>query len=286
MSLFERVSPLLTDKRSHQLTVDLSYIIALSFVFLPISSVRLKMMTTGSLSLALAGLTLVSGVSSAAIRNDDGYTTGIKAQPIIIETPESYGVTWKQTKLPTTNQQQGALGGSVKGHFPAMSPNETSVGCGLDWSLGQLHAGFDAGDGGNGVGGGFTWLPNALSSVIGVHFRDTKVNVNLTITDDNQVIFSVDGKELDWNKVIKATKTQDANIPSGRDAGAVQHVHGYAFANDVPEYHYPDGKEKSTKTKRADLPSGPDAGPVQFSGGDAFAVDVPQYFNADGSIAH
>ncbi len=134
-----------------------------------------------------------------------------------------------------------------------MSPNETSVGCGLDWSLGQLHAGFDAGDGGNGVGGGFTWLPNALSSVIGVHFRDTKVNVNLTITDDNQVIFSVDGKELDWNKVIKATKTQDANIPSGRDAGAVQYYHGHAFANDVPEYHYPDGKEKSTKTKRADL---------------------------------
>ncbi|ETS62908.1 hypothetical protein PaG_02672 [Moesziomyces aphidis] len=244
------------------------------------------MMTTGSLSFALAGLTLVSGVSSAAIRNDDGYTTGIKVQPIIIETSESYGVTWKQTKLPTTNQQQGALGGSVKGHFPAMSPNETSVGCGLDWSLGQLHAGFDAGDGGNGVGGGFTWLPNALSSVIGVHFGDTKVNVNLTITDDNQVIFSVDGKELDWNKVIKATKTQDANILSGRDAGAVQYYHGHAFANDVPEYHYPDGKEKSTKTKRADLPSGPDAGPVQFSGGDAFAVDVPQYFNADGSIAH
>jgi hypothetical protein len=66
----------------------------------------------------------------------------------------------------------------------------------------------------------------------------------------------------------------------------VQYYHGHAFANDVPEYHYPDGKEKSTKTKRADLPSGPDAGPVQFSGGDAFAVDVPQYFNADGSIAH
>ncbi|GAK63530.1 uncharacterized protein PAN0_003d1735 [Moesziomyces antarcticus] len=244
------------------------------------------MMATGSVSLALAGLALVSGASAAAIRTDEGYTTGIKAQPIIIETPESYGVTWKQTKVPTTNQQQGALGASVRGHFPVMSPNETSVGCGLDWSRGQLHAGFNAGDGGNGVGGGFTWLPNALSSVVGVHFRDTKVNVNLTITDDNQVIFSVDGKELDWNKVIRATKTQDPNVPVGPDAGPVQYDHGHAFANDVPEYHYPDGKEKSTKTKRADLPSGPDAGPVQFSDGHAFAVDVPEYRNADGSVAH
>ncbi|SPO21879.1 uncharacterized protein UTRI_01869_B [Ustilago trichophora] len=119
-------------------------------------------------------------------------------------------VKWRQTKSEKGNskvpptQQSGALGSSVQGYFPKMSKQHIGMGCGIDWEEGQIHAGFDGGDKDNGVGGGFQWMPHSLGSNLGVHYRGTVVNLNLTITDQNQIIFKVGDKFIDWNKVLQA----------------------------------------------------------------------------------
>ncbi|KAJ1585208.1 hypothetical protein NDA14_004073 [Ustilago hordei] len=110
---------------------------------------------------------------------------------------------WKQTK-DSPSHHSGGLGSSVKGHFPAMSSHQIGLGCGVNWGKGKLHAGFDGGDKSSGVGGGFNWGPNSLSGVIGLNYNGEKVNLNLTITDTKQVLFNVNGKDLDWRKVSEA----------------------------------------------------------------------------------
>ncbi|EST07653.1 hypothetical protein PSEUBRA_002745 [Kalmanozyma brasiliensis GHG001] len=123
-----------------------------------------------------------------------------------------YNVTWTQTKAKHIGQTQGALGSSVQGHFPSMSKDQIGMGCGLDWKNGQLHAGFDGGDPNNGVGGGFTWTQHALSSIVGVHFHNTKINLNLTVTDDNEVIFNVNGVRLEWERVLEQVEDEKDSV--------------------------------------------------------------------------
>lgn len=157
------------------------------------------------------------------------------AASIAAEQPSSLSdVTWKQTKSHPTNAEQGGLGSSVEGHFPNMSSDKIGMGCGLNWKDGEIHAGFDGGDPNNGVGGGFTWMQHALSSIVGVHYKDTKINLNLTITEQNEVLFSVDGKNLDWGKVVQQQKTQDQ--PTGKDAGSVQHDNTKPYPLGRPVY--------------------------------------------------
>ncbi|SPO23191.1 uncharacterized protein UTRI_01869 [Ustilago trichophora] len=155
------------------------------------------------LSLVAAALTC-----SAASIGSDSKQIGGHEQLSAAETCSD--VLWKQTQsqkgksnAPPT-QQSGALGSSVQGHFPKMSKQNIGMGCGIDWENGEVHAGFDGGDKDNGVGGGFQWMPNAISSNLGVHYKGTVVNLNLTITDQNQILFKVGDKNLDWNKVLQA----------------------------------------------------------------------------------
>ncbi|SJX61776.1 uncharacterized protein SRS1_12761 [Sporisorium reilianum f. sp. reilianum] len=119
-----------------------------------------------------------------------------------LTTPTSYDVRWKHTKQKHTNQTEGGLGISVSGFFPAMSQKKIGLGCGLNWKDGQLYTGFNGGDPDNGVGGGFEWRPNSLSGIVGMHFKDVKINLNVTITDENTVLFNVNGKEFDWSRVV------------------------------------------------------------------------------------
>lgn len=130
--------------------------------------------------------------------------------PVIVDylTVKPYDVTWTQTKDKHIGQAQGALGSSVQGHFPSMSKDQIGMGCGIDWKDGHLHAGFDGGDPTNGVGGGFTWAQHSLSSIVGVHFHGTKINLNLTITDVNEVIFNVNGVKLEWEKVLEQVEDE------------------------------------------------------------------------------
>ncbi|TKY87091.1 hypothetical protein EX895_003768 [Sporisorium graminicola] len=125
-------------------------------------------------------------------------------------TSNSYGLSWKQTHEKATNQTQGGLGSSVSGYFPEMSKEKIGLGCGINWGNGSLHAGFDGGDPDNGVGGGFDWKPHALSSIVGVHFKGTKINLNMTITEQNTVLFNVNGFDLDWDKVLQQQLHKDA----------------------------------------------------------------------------
>lgn len=128
-----------------------------------------------------------------------------------------YSVSWNQTREHPSSHS-GKLGSSIQGHFPAMSPRQIGLGCGIDWENGQLHAGFDCGDTVSGVGSGFEWRPHSLSGNIGLHYNGPKINLNLTITDTNQVLFNVNGKELDWQKVLNAELK-----PEGKDAGPDQY---------------------------------------------------------------
>ncbi|CBQ71904.1 conserved hypothetical protein [Sporisorium reilianum SRZ2] len=145
----------------------------------------------------LLPLVVAATVSCTPFRADDTLTT-----------PTSYDVEWKQTQQKPLNQLEGGLGNSVSGYFPAMSPKKIGLGCGLNWKDGQLHAGFDGGDPDNGIGGGFDWRPDSLSGIVGVHFKDVKINLNVTITDEHMVLFNVNGKELDWSKVVQQVKTE------------------------------------------------------------------------------
>lgn len=214
--------------------------------------------------LPFVALAITASSSASPIEGKDGseYPAGLPIQltpphgsvlpgPLRSST-SSYGVSWKQTADPQNSQSSGSLGASVKGHFPTMSPSaETSIGCGLDWKAGALHAGFDGGDGTSGVGGGFTWTHNALSSIVGVHFGEQKVNLNLTVTGENEVLFSVNGEELDWGRVLKAKKRGGKEeeggwrkVPYGKDAGEVQYTKdGHAYAVDKPLVRGPRGEE-------------------------------------------
>lgn len=184
------------------------------------------------LPLVAAALTCSAASIGSDYKQDDGYK-----QLSAAETRSD--VTWKQTQSqkgkpndPPT-QQSGALGSSVQGHFPKMSKQNIGMGCGIDWENGQVHAGFDGGDKDNGVGGGFQWMPNAISSSLGVHYRGTVVNLNLTITDQNKILFKVGDKYLDWNKVLQA-EFPKGSIPEERDAGKVIFdKDGRAFATDT-----------------------------------------------------
>ncbi|SAM80652.1 uncharacterized protein UBRO_02510 [Ustilago bromivora] len=129
---------------------------------------------------------------------------------------QPYSVSWKQTQ-DHPSSRSGGLGSSVQGRFPAMSSEQIGLGCGVSWKNGQLHAGFDGGDKSSGVGGGFDWRPNSLSGIIGLHYNGEKINLNLTITDTKQVLFNVNGKDLDWRKVLEAELK-----PEGKDAGSVK----------------------------------------------------------------
>lgn len=135
---------------------------------------------------------------------------------------KSHDVTWKQTRGEHLSQSQGALGSSVGGHFPFMSKDKIGMGCGIDWKHGQLHAGFDVGDANNGVGGGFVWTQKALSSIVGVHFKETRINLNLTITEENEVVFNVNGKELVWEKVMKQEKKEYVLYNVGKHGGKAE----------------------------------------------------------------
>ena len=172
---------------------------------------------------------------------------------------QPYDVNWKQTREHPTNQKQGGLGSSASGFFPQMSTEKIGMGCGVGWKDGALHAGFDGGDPQNGVGGGFTWMPHAISSVVGVHYKDTKVNLNVTITEGNEVLFSVDGRELDWQKVLKATKEDEEENQDQRKIEREGH-------------HLMSAEEEKTG------PTGKDAGPVQKVDGKEYALGTPAYF--------
>ncbi|CDS82121.1 uncharacterized protein SPSC_02941 [Sporisorium scitamineum] len=134
----------------------------------------------------------------------------------------SYDVVWNQTQQTPLNQTVGGLGSSVSGYFPKMSKKKIGLGCGLNWKDGQLHAGFDGGDPDNGIGGGFDWTPNALSGIVGVHFQNTKINLNVTITEENQVLFNVNGKDLDWERVLQQESPKEP-----KEAGEGYNGEGY-----------------------------------------------------------
>lgn len=143
---------------------------------------------------------------------------------------EPHDVKWKQTEDKPLSQLKGGLGSSVEGFFPDMSAEKVGLGCGLNWDKGQLHAGFDGGDPNSGVGGGFTWTKQALSSIVGVHFGETKINLNLTVTDQNKVLFTINDKDVDWNQVMQLTTKpippqpiQDGNAPAPQSPLPVQH---------------------------------------------------------------
>lgn len=150
---------------------------------------------------------------------------------------EGYDIHWQQTKEPHTGEYHGGLGSSVNGMFPKMSDSKIGVGCGVNWGNGLVNAGFDGGDGRNGVGGGFSWMPHALSSVVGVQYKDTILNLNLTITEWNQVLFSVNDVELDWNQVVMAVKDPEhgyyaQKLATGKDAGEAKYANRKPSAAD------------------------------------------------------
>ncbi|KAJ1028628.1 hypothetical protein NDA16_001794 [Ustilago loliicola] len=195
-----------------------------------------------------------------------------------ISTNQPYSVTWKQTQT-APSQLSGGLGSSVQGHFPSMSTDQIGLGCGLDWKNGQLHAGFDGGDKDNGVGGGFTWTPHSLSGIVGLQYKDQKINLNLTITDQNEVLFNVNGKDLEWNKVITAEDQINDWMPTRKDAGPVQWYDGHPYALGNPVYHTPDGK----KVNEGDVPKGKDPGPVHDDNdGEEYLLREPVYTLPEG----
>lgn len=199
------------------------------------------------------------------------------AKPVTLPNPPftPYSVSWNQTRT-SPSQTSGGLGSSVQGHFPAMSSDQIGLGCGVNWENGQLHAGFDGGDKNNGVGGGFNWTPHSLAGIVGLRYGEQKINLNLTITDDNEVLFSVNGNQLDWEKVLKAQKGQDGEEwePRGKDSGPVLWYDGKAYALDKPIYRTKMGEGVIVENK----PKGKDAGPVQYDqDGHTYALDNPIY---------
>lgn len=179
---------------------------------------------------------VASAIISCEARIYDPYRYAVGRTP-----SEPFGVKWKQTR-DSPSRKHGGLGSSVEGFFPQMSPKKIGMGCGLDWKDGQIHAGFDGGDPDNGAGGGFTWMPNALSSIVGVHYKDTKINLNLTITDRNEVLFSINDRPVDWKKVTKLqTKKETVRAqeqkPDGQGVERVQYdEHGRPFSVGTPVY--------------------------------------------------
>lgn len=145
-----------------------------------------------------------------------------KTESIATPPTKPYEVKWKQTRDKSSTQTKGALGSGVEGYFPAMSIQRIGMGCGLNWDNGQIHAGFDGGDPNIGVGGGFTWTRHSLSGIVGVHYDKQKINLNLTITSDDEALFSVNGKSIDWDKVMQLaepegyTHIQTAKRPFGK----------------------------------------------------------------------
>ncbi|KAJ9478231.1 hypothetical protein PHBOTO_001802 [Pseudozyma hubeiensis] len=157
-----------------------------------------------------------------ALRKFDEPYMYDKTESIATPPTKPYDVKWKQTQDKSSTQTKGALGSGVEGYFPDMSIQKLGFGCGLNWEQGQIHAGFDGGDPNYGVGGGFTWTHEALSSIVGVHYDKQKINLNLTLTIYNEVLFSVNDKPVDWDKVMQLaesegyTKIQTAKRPFGK----------------------------------------------------------------------
>ncbi|GAC96277.1 hypothetical protein PHSY_003857 [Pseudozyma hubeiensis SY62] len=153
-----------------------------------------------------------------------------KTESIATTPAKPYDVKWKQTRNKFSTQTKGALGSGVEGHFPDMSSLKIGLGCGLNWGDGQIHAGFDGGDPNIGVGGGFTWTRHSLSGIVGVHYDTQKINLNLTITSSDEVLFSVNDKPIDWDKVMQLaepegyTHVQTAKRPFGKIVGGVNPV--------------------------------------------------------------